>query len=180
MKGLVFTTFYAFCESNFGEDVLEDIIDGAALPHGGAYTSVGTYPFEEMVALVVSTVKLTGRTMPAILEAFGEYCFASWVSQAPGRFEGKALFDVLAGIDDFHESEVRKLYPDAELPSFKVASRDARRLVLDYHSCKPLADLACGVIKGASRHLATPVTIRHAQQTGPGGAFVRFDIERTH
>ena len=53
MKGLVFTTFYAHVEERYGVDILEDIIEDADLPNKGAFTSVGTYPFEDMVALVI-------------------------------------------------------------------------------------------------------------------------------
>lgn len=174
LKGLVFTTFYSFCEERFGPDMLDDVIEDARLPHGGAYTSVGTYPFDEMVALIAAVVKRAGLGMPTLLEQFGEYCFACWVKKFPALFSNRDLFDVLANIDDFHESEVRKLYPDAELPSFKVNGRGADYVVLDYHSCKPLADLAVGVIRGAGKHLNAPVTVTYSKASDA----VRFRVER--
>lgn len=174
MKGLVFTTFFDFCEKRFGADLLEDAIDRAALPHGGAYTSVGTYPFQEMVSLITAVVQLSGIPMPAVLDAFGQHCFGVWVAKFPAEFAGGDLFDVLARIDDFHESQVRKLYPDAELPSFKVASRGPMEMVLHYHSCKPLADLAQGVIKGAAAHLNDPVDVEYSN----AGDHVRFQVRR--
>jgi hypothetical protein len=58
----------------------------------------------------------------------------------------------MEGVDDFHESEVRKLYP-TRIALVQVESRDDRTLVLRYVSCKPLADLAAGVIQGAAAHL---------------------------
>lgn len=178
MKGLVFTTFYAHCESKYGVDLLDDIIEDADLPNRGAYTSVGTYPFEEIVALITALVRRTGTTLPAALEEFGQFCFNQWVNYVPSHFENKTIFDILAGIDDFHEYEVRKLYPDAELPSFQVQSRTATQLVLHYYSCKPLADLAVGVIKGASKHLGEVVQVRHRPVADPKGAYVRFEIDR--
>ena len=174
MKGLVFTTFYDFCDSKFGPDLLEDVIDAAGLPHSGGYTSVGTYPFDEMVALISALATRTGIGLPALLEQFGEFCFGCWVKKFPHLFTGRDLFDILASIDDFHESEVRKLYPDAELPSFTVTGRGADYLVLDYRSCKPLADLATGVIRGAGKHMNSPVHVRYDKQ----GDSIRFRIER--
>jgi hypothetical protein len=174
LKGLVFTTFFDFCEERFGSDMLEDVIDDACLPHGGAFTSVGTYPFGEMVALITALVKRTGTTMPQVLERFGAYCFGCWVRKFPALFDGRDLFDVLADIDNFHETEVRKLYPDAELPSFKVVSRTADYLQLDYHSCKPLADLAVGVIQGAGAYLNSPVSVTFRA----AGDRVRFRVDR--
>lgn len=178
MKGLVFTTFYSYCEGAYGADLLEDLIEEADLPNKGAYTSVGTYPFGEMVALITGLVKRTGKDLRTILEEFGRYCFAKWVDYAPGQFRHRSLFDILGSIDHFHETDVRKLYPDAELPSFQVESRDDRNLVLRYYSCKPLADLATGVIQGAAAHLGETVEVSHRNVSGERGAHVRFEITR--
>lgn len=179
MKGLVFTTFYDFVETHYGADLLDDIIVEAGVPNDGAYTSVGTYPFQQMVALITACSRLADIKLPLLLNRFGSHCFTCWVKTMPAHFAGRDLFEVLAHIDDFHESEVRTLYPDAELPSFVVESRTDRELVLRYFSCKPLAELAAGVIRGASVHLRDPVTIRHEPVPDPARAFVRFTIERT-
>lgn len=178
MKGLVFTTFYEFCETYYGEEVLDEVITRSNVPCGGAYTSVGTYPFSEMVALVTALSSLSRVSLPRVLEAFGKHCFVRWISYSPEFFTGRDLFDVLSGIDHFHEHEVRKLYPDAELPTFQVTARDASHLQLRYRSCKPLADLAVGVIRGAADHLATPIAIHQQADCDAVGAHIRFDITR--
>jgi hypothetical protein len=174
LKGLVFRTFFDFCEQRFGADMLDDVIEDANLVHGGAYTSVGTYPFQEMVSLITGLVQRSGIRMAAVLESFGEYCFECWVKKFPALFVNRDLFDVLADIDNFHQSEVLKLYPDAELPSFTVVGRGADHLLLDYRSCKPLADLAVGVIRGAGKHLGTPVGVTYSATRDP----IRFRVER--
>ena len=179
MKGLVFTTFYSHVEDRYGVDTLEDIIEDADLPNKGAFTSVGTYPFQDMVALVVALSKRVEKPLAVVLEDFGHYCFGKWVAYVPAHFDNKSLFDILEGIDDFHEYEVRKLYPDAELPSFKVQSRDHRLLVMNYFSCKPLADLATGVIKGAAAYLGESIEVKHWPVTDGAEAHVRFEVSRT-
>lgn len=178
MKGLVFTTFYSHCEDRYGIEMLDDIIEDANLPNKGAYTSVGTYPFQEMVALISALVQRTGHSLPVVMEEFGAACFAKWVTYAPKHFESKSLFEILAGIDHFHETEVRKLYPDAELPSFVVESRDETKLLLRYVSCKPLADLAAGVIKGAAAYLGDTIKVKHWRVTEDTESYVRFEICR--
>jgi hypothetical protein len=178
MKGLVFTTFYSHVEQRYGADMLDDIIADADLPNKGAFTSVGTYPFEHMVALITALVRRTGQSLPDVLEEFGAACFGKWVTYVPDHFANKSLFDVLASVDDFHETEVRKLYPDAELPSFRVESRDEQTLVLRYFSCKPLADLAVGVIKGAAAHLGDTITVKHRPANDGAEAYVRFEVRR--
>ena len=52
MKGVIFVELLAMAEDAFGEDAVDRVIDEAALPSGGAYTAVGNYPCEELMALV--------------------------------------------------------------------------------------------------------------------------------
>lgn len=178
MKGLVFTTLYQHCEDVYGAAMVDQIIEDADLPNLGAYTSVGTYPFGEMVTLVTALARRTGKPLPQILEEFGFACFTSWVSYIPAHFQGKALFDILTSIDEFHDKEVRKLYPDAELPSFRLESRDDTTLVLRYYSCKPLADLAAGAIKSAAAYLDEKVSVHHRPVASGTDPHVRFEVTR--
>lgn len=178
MKGRVFTELFAHVAKRYGGDMVDDIIDAAGLPHDGVYTSIGSYPFTEMVSLIQALAALTGEGVPAILEPFGTHCFESWVSDAPQYFSNaRSLFDILEGIDEFHEMEVRKLYPDAELPSFVPEARSARSLTLGYYRCKPLAALALGVIRGAAAHGGQPVALRCEPATGPRGAYTRIHVD---
>lgn len=52
MKGVIFVELLAMAEDAFGEDAVDRVIDDTALPSGGAYTAVGNYPCEELIALV--------------------------------------------------------------------------------------------------------------------------------
>lgn len=178
LKGVVFTEFFRHVEEHHGEEMLDDVIVSAKLPNDGAYTSVGTYPFEEMVALVGACTAVTGKSLPETLDGFGQHCFSSWVNYVPSFFgPDRQLFDVLSEINHFHEYEVRKLYPDAELPTFSVESRNEHVLVIGYHSQKKLTDLAVGVIKGAAAHLGDTVAVTAEQVTGPSGPYARLRVE---
>ena len=178
MKGVVFTEFFRHVEARHGEALLDEVITAADLPHGGAYTSVGTYAFDEMLALVGACTMATKQSAGEMLDGFGQHCFAQWVSYVPAFFgPGRHVFDILSEINEFHEYEVRKLYPDAELPTFTVESRDESTLVLGYHSAKKLTDLAMGVIRGAALHLGTPVGITAEEAEGPSGSYARLRIE---
>lgn len=181
MKGRVFTELFDHIERRYGADMVDDIIIDAKLPHDGGYASTGSYPFEEMVSLISALVARTRISLPVVLEDFGTHCFESWVSYAPQYFSReRGLFDILEGIDEFHEIEVRKLYPDAELPSFVPETRDARSLTMGYYSCKPLAALALGVIRGAANHVEQRVAVTHEPAMGPRGAYTRIYVQLNH
>jgi hypothetical protein len=180
LKGIVFTEFFDFVERAGGEDLLDRVIVAADLANGGAYTRVGTYPFDEMLSLVSAYTEDSGRAVPEVLGGFGQHCFTSWVRMSPDFFgPGRSLFDILDQIDGFHEQEVRKLYPDAELPSFVTEQRTETTLVIGYHSSKQLTDLAIGVIKGAAAHVGQPISISSEAAMGAGGPYARLRIELT-
>lgn len=159
MKGMVFTEFFEMVEDVFGDDVLDDIIDDAALPHDGVYTSVGIYPYSEMTALVSALANRTGNELTALIETFGHHLFGRFTALYPGFFVGvESTYDFLAGIDNHIHVEVKKLYPDAQLPQFDIHRND-QQLELIYNSQRPFGYLAKGLIQGCIEHFKEPITI---------------------
>ena len=67
MKGMMFSEFVEWVERTWSEEVADTMIDGTALPSGGAYTSVGTYDHGELVALVVTLSGLASAQNPMTL-----------------------------------------------------------------------------------------------------------------
>ena len=179
MKGVVFTEFMDMVEQRFSSDMLDDIIGDAQLPSGGAYTSVGTYPHGEMVALVSALSARSGAAVPDLLRAFGEYLFGRFVKGYPAFFIGQNdAFTFLAGIEDVIHAEVRKLYPDAELPRFEVEHHDERRLAIVYSSGRHFEDLAEGLIAGCVAHFGRPATLRRETIDEGEQRRERFLLER--
>jgi hypothetical protein len=179
MKGVVFTEFMDMVEQRFSADMLDDIIDDAQPASGGAYTAVGTYPHGEMVALVSALAARSGAPVPDLLRAFGEYLFGRFFQGYPSFFKGQHdAFSFLAGIDDVIHAEVRKLYPDAELPRFEVEHHDERCLRIVYSSGRHFEDLAEGLIVGCIAHFGQPATLRR-ETVGEGEQRrERFLLER--
>jgi hypothetical protein len=66
--------------------------------------------------------------------------------------------------------EVRKLYPDAELPQFEVRRFGADCLEMIYRSTRPFADLAAGLIAGCVSHFQEEIAVeRHLLTDGTQG-----------
>lgn len=178
MKGVVFTEFLDFVDGRLGADMVDDIIDDAAPPNGGAYTAIGTYPHTEMGALVGALAKRTGLNSPELLSMFGHHLCKRFVLKFPHFFEAKGnLFDFLESVDNHIHVEVHKLYPDAELPKFRLIPRDDHSIDLDYTSCRPLESLAEGMIRAAADHYAEPIAIEKSRIEDGSGGFVRFSIK---
>lgn len=179
MKGIVFTEFLDFVGAELGSDMVDDIIEDAAPASGGAYTAVGTYPYAEMGALVGALARRTGAPANQLLRAFGRHLCRRFTVKFPAFFaSAPTLFDFLASVDGHIHVEVRKLYPDAELPSFRVNARGPEAIDLDYASCRALDALAEGMIAAAAEHYGFPAAIAASRIEGPDGPFVRFSITR--
>ena len=174
MKGVVFTEFLGMVESRFSPDMVDDIIDDARLPHGGAYTAVGTYPHEEVVAMVVALSKRTGIAVPDLIRAFGQHLFGRFVQAYPSFFaQVSDTFRFLSGIEDIIHAEVLKLYPDAELPRFVVERHDERQLVLTYQSPRHFQDLAEGLMQRCIAHFGQDVRLeRNAASPSSAQRFI--------
>lgn len=179
MKGIVFTEFLDFVAAVESDEMVDDIIADASLPHGGAYTSVGTYPFPEMQRLVVALAARTGKGVPMLLAAFGDALCRRFVVKYPDFFAASpCLFDFVESVDRHIHVEVNKLYPDAELPKFTTSARDAESLSIDYASCRPLESLAEGMIGAAAGHFGETVEITRARVEAEDGPVTRFVIRR--
>lgn len=177
MKGIVFTEFLDYVGTTISSNMVDDIIDDCSFPHGGAFTAVGTYPFQDMAALVSTLSKRTAVPVSDLLHGFGHHLCGRFTILYPQFFEAKTcLFDFLESVNDQIHVEVKKLYPDAELPAFQTHARTSDRLDLDYRSCRPLAALAEGMIQAASEHYREPVAVTCQRIDDGPESFVRFSI----
>ncbi|RJG27293.1 heme NO-binding domain-containing protein [Massilia cavernae] len=160
MKGVIFVEFMELVESRMGLDMLDRIIGEADLPNDGAYTSVGTYDHAELVRMVTALSNATGVSTPQLILMFGEHLFTRFSVGYPALFvEAHNTFEFLERIDGVIHVEVRKLYPDAELPSLSCTRPAPGELELLYRSPRGFADLAEGLINGCIRHFGEAITV---------------------
>jgi hypothetical protein len=177
MKGIVFREFLEMVENQFGPEVGDRIIEESQLPSGGAYTTVGSYDHQEMIQLVRQLSAATGLAVADLVRAFGQHLFGRFVAGYPQLFVGiGSAFDFLERVEGIVHVEVRKLYPDAELPTFEC-SRAGTVLTMIYHSQRPFADLAEGLIKGCVAHYGENIELARAD-LNPQGTGVRFVLSK--
>jgi len=178
MKGIVFTEFLEMVESEYGYEMVDNIINKSDLPSGGVYTSVGTYAFSEMGMLLHNLSKDTNLSMPQLLNAFGKYLFHTFVKNYPAFFEAAPnAFKFLESIEDYIHVEVKKLYPDAELPTFDTRYLSPTKLEMIYKSERRMADFAEGLIEKTLEHYGEEAQIEKENIT-ENGSQVRFTITK--
>lgn len=162
MKGIVFTEFLEMVEQKFGIEVLDSILETSDLESNGIYTAVGTYDFKEMVTLITGLSKKTNIEVPTLIHAYGVYFFDVLVKSYPNIFDYyKTAFDLLAGIEKHIHVQVRKIYPDAELPYFIVHEETELKLVLEYQSERAMYGFALGLMERTLEHYEELASIEH-------------------
>jgi hypothetical protein len=177
MKGVIFTEFLEMVEQRFSAETMERMIAAAQLPSGGAYTSVGNYDHGEVWSLVCELSKVCDTPVPDLFKAYGEHLFTRLARSYSHLMSGMlSSFDLLQSLDGVIHGEVRRLYPDAELPRFDVIERSAARMVVVYSSKRHLADLAEGLIRGCVRHFNENAVITREQLACDEGSRVRFTL----
>lgn len=153
MKGIIFEVFREMMEETFGEEMYDNLVDACDLPSGGVYSTVGTYDHMEIVSLVVELSKQTGIEPPQLVQAFGKYMFGYFSNRFPQFFEHPDTFSFLDGLNDFHQLEVMKLYPEATVPHFESrVADDGNSMELIYTSPRHFSDVAVGMLNGAFDH----------------------------
>ncbi|MGF1558590.1 MAG: heme NO-binding domain-containing protein [Flavobacteriaceae bacterium] len=176
MKGLIFTEFLEMVEAKFGLAVVDSIIEDSELPSEGIYTSVGTYDFNEMVSLITnlsSTVKIDAGTL---IHTFGHFLFASLGKAHPEVIKSYSTpIGLLYSIEDHIHVHVQKLYPDAELPTFKILEKTDTSLSMVYVSSRGLYRLAHGLIEKCFEHFNSSATVTY-ELIKEDGTEVKFDI----
>jgi hypothetical protein len=180
MKGIVFAEFLEMVEDKFGFDITDDIIEASKgeLSTKGAYTSIGTYPHTEMIALVKNLSIATKIPVPKLIHVFGAHLLNQFAKHYPSFFESaNNTFTFLKSIDNHIHVEVLKLYPDAELPRFSFfhPNDDESKLTMIYSSERAMSDLAAGLIEGAIKYYNENITYEK-EFVSEDGKRVKFEL----
>ncbi len=176
MKGIVFTEFLEMVESSFGLEVVDNIIENSELPSEGIYTSVGTYDFNEMVHLITNLSTEVSVPMNDLIYTFGLYLFTSLGKAHPEVIQSyNSPLALLYSIEDHIHVHVKKLYPDAELPTFKILEKTDTSISMIYSSSRGLYRLAHGLIEKTFEHFNGSAQISY-ELLKEDGTEVKFDV----
>ena len=179
MKGIVFVHLIEMIEETYGMEMEDRLLETSDLASGGIYTAVGTYDHGELLTLVQRLSAETGEEVPVLVTTFGRYLFFKLAETYAHMLNNiPDVFSLLTQVEDFIHVEVRKLYPDAELPTFRHHFIDDRHLELLYCSPRPFAPLARGLIEGAIAYYDDPVQLETMEPVAGTDDQVRFVLAR--
>lgn len=161
MKGVIFNILEEVIAEQFGGTIWDDLLDATELD--GAYTSLGSYPDEEIVALVGAAAVKLGKSPQDVLRWFGRTAIPLLAERYPNFFEEpRTTRNFLLSVNSIIHPEVRKLYSGAGCPHFQFQERSGA-LIIGYDSPRRMCHLAEGFVAGAADHYGDVVTVSQAR-----------------
>ncbi len=175
MKGIVFNLLQDVVTAAHGDDVWDDLLDRSG--SAGVYTSLGSYPDEELERLVSTACEMLGLTREAVLRWFGVEAMPLLAKAYPAFFANHSSSRTfVAGINNVIHAEVRKLYTGAECPHFNIREPMDGVLTMDYRSSRRMCALAQGFVEGAAKFYCEEVEFIHVACTADGADKCMFEI----
>ena len=158
MKGIVFNLLEECVSRTHGEDTWDLLLQKAGLE--GAFTSLGTYPDEQLYALVAAAAEALKVPPQGVIRWFAVEAAGLFAERFPEFFSPhKTTRSFLMTLNGIIHPEVRKLYPGADVPNFTFEDQADGRLSIVYHSHRKLCALAEGLIEGSAKQFGEKVTI---------------------
>ncbi|WP_334057619.1 heme NO-binding domain-containing protein [Polaribacter sp. P097] len=178
MKGIVFTEFLELVEEKFGMEMVDSIIEASELESEGVYTAIGTYNFSEMLSLLTNLSERTNISIDDLLLVYGEHFFGVIERSYMGLVDTyKDPIEMLSSIENHIHVEVRKIYPEAELPTFVVEEKSEDLLIMVYKSSRAMYYFGLGLMNRTFKHFKTTAEIT-LEKLAEDGTEVRFIIRK--
>lgn len=177
MKGIIFTELMEMIEAGHGLEVADKMLSHPKLSTNGVYIATGTYPVEDLEILLGILQETLGADRDTLLKVFSGHLFQTFEKKYASLLASYTdTFGLLKMIEGHIHVEVKKLYPDAELPEFEVESETNEQLVLIYTSNRHMEALAEGLMEAAAKHFQETFDI---QKEKIGADRTRFTLSRT-
>jgi hypothetical protein len=175
MKGIVFNVLEELVRRDHGDEAWDALLTAAGLE--GAYTSLGSYPDEELARLVRAEAARRGGAPEAVEQWFGREAIPLFHRQYPELFAPHAdTRSFLLALNDIIHPEVRKIYPGARVPDFTFDARSPDVLRVAYGSPRRMCAFADGLIEGAAAHFGEAADVRQTTCMRRGDPACLFEL----
>ena len=134
-----------------------------------AYGSMPTL-HRDRIAVNATLPAVAPDQVATVLARFGSFSTVKIKVAEPGQTPGQDVDRII---------EVRKLYPDAQLPRFTVEEHTPQRLILVYDSPRHFEDLAEGLMQGCMAHFGERADLSRSALQENGVQRERFVLTRT-
>jgi hypothetical protein len=140
VKGVIFNLLEEVVVATYGDKTWDSLLEDAGV--SGAYTSLGSYPDEEVGQLVAAASRSLGIPASDILRWFGRQA-VPLLAEKYGHFFEKhdSALSFILSVNTIIHPEVRKLYAGAHCPAFHFRQSPDGTLMMSYDSPRKLCSL---------------------------------------
>ncbi len=159
MHGVIFAELKKYVCKKLGEDTWHNLLKNSGF-ESKIYLPTKEYPDSEVSAMVTEATKMTGKSLAAILEDFGEFIVPDLIEMYSALIEPQwKTLDVIERTEETIHKVVRIKNPGARPPELKVSRPDPNVVVVTYTSARKMCALGRGIIKGIARHYGEQVSV---------------------
>ncbi len=175
MKGIVFNLLEEVVTLHHGDDLWDRILDQSGVD--GVYTSLGSYPDDDMHQLVNTTANLLEIPANDVILWFGRKSMPLLAERYPHFFaDHSSTRPFLVSLNSIIHPEVRKVHSGAIVPVFDFQDAEDGALLMGYQSERKLCALAQGFSEGAADHYEEVLDFKHLKCTQHGDDKCLFHI----
>ncbi len=166
MKGIIFNLLEDYITTQKDEDAWEQILALCSLENQAPLDIVGpgTYSDNDFMEIISQSASFMNLTPADLLHQLGRYALPVIASRYPSFFTPlNHPRDFLKFTGMIHETEIKKLYKDAETPQFGYREIDANHITVKYTSKRFLPTMVEGLLEGLSEFYNIPmqITVQH-------------------
>ena len=159
MKGIIFHIVEEVVTAKLGPEAWDALLTMTGLP--GIYTSLGSYPDAELMALVDACAEMTGLEQADLLRMVGTDAIPLLYNRYPIFFEdAQNARAFILSLNTIIHPEVRKLYAGTACPHFHFVET-GNTVTMGYDSPRRLCHLAHGFVLGLANHFEETIEIEH-------------------
>ena len=177
MKGIVFNLLEEVVTREYSADTWDDLLDAASL--NGSYTSLGSYPDEDLSKLVMAASSALQQPPADVIRWFGRSAVPLLAEKYPGFFRPHtSTRSFVLTLNEIIHPEVRKIYPGADVPEFDFEVAESA-LLIGYNSKRRLCSFAQGLIEGTAEHYDEEIELEHlnCMIRGDDKCLIRVDFK---
>jgi hypothetical protein len=179
MHGIIHLELHNFVKSRFGDEALRELLERAG-QDADVITPLRTYSDQAIVDLLVEGSRMTGKSIPALLEAFGEYLVPAYLSLYGSLLkpEWKTL-DVIERTEETIHRVVRRRQPGAAPPRLRATRVGPKMVMLAYDSPRKLCQVARGIARGLASRFGETLTMNDIEcmHRGDPACLISFEVE---
>lgn len=152
MHGIIFSELKKYVDTKLGGNAWSNLQKESGVG-AKTYLAIQEYPDQEVVNLVSTASRITGRSVPAILEDFGEFIVPDLIGMYKGLIKPEwKTIDLIKNTEETIHKVVRLKNPGAKPAELKCSGPGPDEVVITYSSPRKMCSVAKGIAKGVAKH----------------------------